>query len=427
MRGRMTLVSGLVMFLMAGGVGRATASGFGVFTQGASALGQAAAVTAHGDGPSAVFYNPAQINGLSGTQFEIGTTLIIPDREFSGAGGASAETKDSVFYPSTLYLTHQVNDRLSVGLGVFSPFGLGTDWGETWSGRYLATKSEVETYTVNPVISWQPVPWLSLAAGVDLLYLDATLQKKVNTTLIATALNLVPPGTVLPDTGQKFSGDGTGLGYNLAALFTPAERVSVGISYRSPIRVDVKGDVDFATVPGFDPLFPDSDGKTHITLPQQLTAGVACAVTDRLLLEAGVRWEDWSSFDQLKLKLGAPVLGQTVDVQPRDWHDTFAVNLGGSYRLTSDLTLMAGYLYGNDPVPDSTFEPAIPDSDSHLFSVGGSYRMDRVRFSMSYAYQLMEKRTKEYNVYSARNFSTGADGTYESSLHLLAVSLGYIF
>jgi len=90
------------------------ASGFGIFTHGAAPLGEAAAVTAHGEDPSSVFYNPALINRLDGTQFEIGTTLLFPSREFSCVSGQGAETKDAVFYPSTFFITHKISDRVSV-------------------------------------------------------------------------------------------------------------------------------------------------------------------------------------------------------------------------------------------------------------------------------------------------------------------------
>ena len=60
-------------------------SGFGIFTQSASSLGQGAAVVAHTDSPSTIFFNPALMNKLDGTQVELGTTLLFPHREFNSA------------------------------------------------------------------------------------------------------------------------------------------------------------------------------------------------------------------------------------------------------------------------------------------------------------------------------------------------------
>jgi len=157
------------------------ASGFGIFTQGATGLGQGNAVVAHSSGPSAVYFNPALIAQTQGTQFEIGTTALFPNREFtSDATGKSEETEDTVYFPSTLYLTHAVKDGLVLGLGVFNPFGLGTEWPKDWEGRYIATKSTITTFNINPVVAWQATRDLALAVGVDFLYLDADLQSNIN-------------------------------------------------------------------------------------------------------------------------------------------------------------------------------------------------------------------------------------------------------
>ena len=41
-------------------------------------------------------------------------------------------------------------------------------------GRFLATQTEMTTYTLNPALAWRPLPRLSVAAGLDLALFDAT-------------------------------------------------------------------------------------------------------------------------------------------------------------------------------------------------------------------------------------------------------------
>src|SRR6266498_1293690 len=89
-------------------------SGFGIFTQSASSMGQGDAVVAHTDSPSTIFFNPALMNKLDGTQLELGTTLVIPHREFkSDLPGGDAKMKDEVFFPSTFYVTRKFNSKVS--------------------------------------------------------------------------------------------------------------------------------------------------------------------------------------------------------------------------------------------------------------------------------------------------------------------------
>lgn len=70
-----------------------------------------------------------------------------------------------MFYPSTVYVTHKFNEKISAGLGIFTPFGLATTWDDDWEGRYIGTKSEMKTFNINPVVSYQLLPNVALAAG----------------------------------------------------------------------------------------------------------------------------------------------------------------------------------------------------------------------------------------------------------------------
>ena len=396
-------------------------SGFGIFTQGASALGQADAVIAHSNGPSTIFFNPALMNELPGTRIEIGTTLIFPSRDFKSATtGGTTSTEDTVYYPSSFYVSHAFNDKISAGLGVFNPFGLGTEWNGGWKGRYLATKSTITTFNINPVLSYKITPDLSFAAGLDVILLDASLENKVP---------IVTPIGQFPDANSKFKGDGTGVGYNLGIAYNAGHGLSLGISYRSEVDIDVKGNLNFnlpATPAPIDSIlaatFPGTGGKTTITLPRQLFAGVAYQPNDRLTIETGFRWEDWRSFKELKIELNQPVAGQSTITAAKNWHDTFAVNVGGKYRLNDTFTLLGGYLYGWNPVPDDTFEPSVPDANTHLFCIGGEANFDKIMLALSYAYQLQEERSKNNNVGAGI-----ANGTYNSDIHLLGLSVGYRF
>ena len=199
----------------------ASASGFAVYTHGAKELGMQNNVIAHSEGPASNYHNPALITGLKGTQIEAGTTLIFPSREFKSAETGKTEKAESqVFYPSTLFLIHQLNDRFTAGLGIVSPFGLGTDWGKDWEGEYLATNSEMQTFNINPNIAWKVNDKLAVAGGFDLVLLDATLEKNINLTT---------------DAEQKFEGDGKGYGYN--PIITLYRMIHLNQEYRHLISI----------------------------------------------------------------------------------------------------------------------------------------------------------------------------------------------
>jgi len=269
------------------------------------------------------------------------------------------------------------------------------------------------------VISFRLHPRFSLAAGVDVLYFDAELKRKL----------IVNPA--LPDIEQTFSGDDTGFGFNIGLHVKVTDRISIGASYRSQIEVEVDGKAEFdippvlsAAVPGIETIFPNTGAHTEMTLPQQVFTGISAQVTDAFIAEIGLRWEGWSSIDELKYTLDQPISmpPQSVEIQDKDWNDTFAFMVGGKYRINEIFTLLAGYLYGQDAVPDRTFEPAVPDSPTHLFTIGTDIEIENFKLALSYGYQLQEDRDKQTNFYGSV-----ANGTYEGNIHLAAVSLSYRF
>lgn len=424
----------------------ALAAGYGVFTQGASGLGQANAVVAHTTGPSSVFFNPALINDVPGTQVEVGTTAIYADREIDLENGDDEEADSEWNFPSTLYLTHELNEQFTAGLGVFFPFGLSNKWDEDYEGRYIGTEAELFTTNINPVVSWRVNKRVSLAAGVSAIYLDSTLKSKINQTAAYLMLQnlgapLPPLAAPLNDIEQKFEGDDWGFGYNLGLLFKLTDTISFGAAYRSEVEFDIDGaDVKLTGVsPLLASAFPNTKGDANVDLPQQAVAAVAAQLTDNLVVEIGLRWEDWDSTDELRVDLDTPVFFQTSQTIPRDWQSTWAYNIGGQYRLTETMTLNAGYLYGQNAVPGSTFEPLIPDSDAHLFCLGTDFSLGQWVVSGSFGYEYHETRDKENNIGDSLGSAVAsgvagesvvigtANGEYDTSIYLFALSVGYRF
>ncbi len=404
-------------------------SGFAIYTQGASSLGQGAATIAHTDDPSAIFWNPALINKLQGTQIQLGTTLIFPSRKFkSDSCGNTFKTEPDVFYPSTLFITHKFNDKISAGLGVFNPFGLATKWPDDWEGKYLATNSEMRTFNINPAVSYQITPNIAFAAGVDFLLLDATLEKKINQSAILSSYLGFPVS--VPDGGQKFKGDGTGIGYNFGILLEPHRDISIGASYRSEINVDIDGDNSFNLPdPSLSATFPNTPGNADLTLPQQVHVGIYYKGLDSLTFEVALRWEGWSSYDQLKINFDKLVADSKTSVTSKDWKDTYSVSFGAKYQLNESVAFLAGYLHGGNPIPDKTFEPSIPDANTHLFSIGTTIKQKKFKVDLAYAFQKLQSRKKNNSitdpVSGMSDFS--ANGEYNSYLHMVGVSLTYRF
>lgn len=416
-------LSAVLLLLAAGAV---YGAGFSVNTQGATAQGQGNAVIAHTNDPSSVFFNPALINNLSGTQVAVGTTLLIPNNKFqSSFSGKSFETANNVFFPSTLYMTHKLAEELSVGFGFFSNFGLATKWPDDWEGRYISTKSVLRTYTLNPVVSYRLTPNISVAAGVSFLFLDAELNKM---------LNLGSLG--IPDVKQTLKGDDFALGFNAGLLIDVNKDISVGAAFRSRIKTDINGNISHSfPVPlpeAVTSMFPNTSARTTLRLPAMANFGIAYKGLSPLTIEVGGRWEGWSSYDEFRINTDKPIAGFQEITYPKKWKDIYSLNVGARYEVSNTVAIMAGYIYEGNPIPDETFDPIVPSNRSQVYCLGTDIRFNRFLLGISYAYQKVKDRSKnnaiDDNPFDGNlNPATSANGKYRADLHMIGVSLTYQF
>jgi long-chain fatty acid transport protein len=416
----------LALLFVTFAVHAAYGAGFSVNTQGATPLGQGNAVIAHTNDPSSVFFNPALINTLPGTQIEVGTSLLIPSNEFvSSFSGRSFETEREVFFPSTFYATRKLSEKFSAGFGFFSNFGLSSSWPDNWEGRYIATKSELTTYTLNPVVSYRLTPAITVAAGVPFVFMNTELNKM---------LNLGSLG--LPDVKQTLKGDDFSAGFNTGLLIDLTRDVSVGLAYRSGIRMDIKGNITQAFPAGIPPtvtsFFPDSGAHAALKLPAMANFGIAYKGLPRTTIEVGGRWEGWSSYNQLSIVTDRPIAGFQEITYPRNWKDIYSLNVGARYQANDAVAVMAGYIYEGNPIPDATFDPVVPSGTSHVYCIGTDIRFNRFLLGISYAYQKVKDRTKN-NAIDDNPFDgivnpdTSANGLYKTNLHMVGISMTYQF
>ena len=273
----------------------AWASGFALVQQGTAAMAQGNAFVAEASDASAVFYNPAGLNQLKRTQVYQGSFFNYPDREFSG-GGQDSQTNHRLYRAMTAYIAIPVHDRVALGFGFFSPFGMGTVWPPTWAGRYITTFSSMKTYSLNPVISVKVLENLSLAAGYDVMWSKVRLKRK---------MPVVVRGKVFPDGETEVTGEGSGAGYNLGLHYEPVSGVKLGVAYRSQIKVNHSG--AFSTnLPVPLGAGPTSPGEATIVFPPSLTMGIAYSRFKPFAFEFDTTWTGWSSYDKLKVNLDQP-------------------------------------------------------------------------------------------------------------------------
>ena len=93
--------------------------------------------------------------------------------------------------------------------------------------------------------------------------------------------------------------------------------------------------------------------------------------------------------------------------------------------MNEQLTLNGGYLFGEETVPDSAFNPLVPDSNLHVLSTGFQYRFSSVEVAATYLYGFRESRTVSGSPASLAGISS--DGRWSTDGHTLLVSVKKTF
>lgn len=391
-------------------------SGFLVYNQDATSAAMGDAFTAIADNGSAVFYNPAGINQLEGTQIRSCFQLVVPNTSFrDSSSGNKTDMHDKISTLITGYVTHKVNDKISIGGGIFTPFGLVTEWPSHWEGDYVSTYADLRTFFVNPAISIQVHPRLSLAAGIDYVYSDFKIRRSIG----LNQLTGIPLGLSL---GRiTLDGSDDSWGYNLGMLFHFNDNWSLGVAYRSKVNLEFDGHAHYRMTPLLRPLFQPTDISPRIELPPLVSAQIATQLGGKWTLASGITWTGWSVYDELTPKFRNDLLIPTkLKSSPQDWRDVLAFHLGVQYQLDNIWAFRGGYIFDQTPVPEKTLGPMVPDADGHLFSLGIGYEQDNVSIDLASMVMFFPNRHTRRNI-------DDLNGKYTSTTVTLLVSLTYRF
>ncbi len=369
--------------------GKCSAGGFALYQNGARGNSLEGTLVARADDPSALFYNPAGITQLSGLQVMAGATAIMPSLEIVTVhNGRSTTTplEDNVWIPPHFYATYQWLDSVWLGLGAFTQFGLGTEYDESWPGRYETYKSIVRSLTINPNVAVKLNERVSLAAGAQIIWFDLLLKQKID------PLGRFDPDVSGFDVDQALSGDSYGYGFNVALHLKPLDRVAVGISYRSKVKQSIAGEVDFTKPEALAafPFFNDTKASGMIILPDMLFTGLMYKPTERLSIEVGATLTRWSSYKEFAGWLKEdPFFGTGKPFEIRiakNWHDAWRYQGGIEYRAADFLDLRIGYVYDETPDPAGTISYSTPVNDCHAISFGPGLHWDDWTVDLSYTY-----------------------------------------
>jgi long-chain fatty acid transport protein len=382
------------------------ANGLNLNGLGARAASMGGAFVGLADDYSAVFWNPAGLALIQKPTFGLTGELLIPSSTY-GFTGFEMKTENKLYPAGLLGFFKPVSKKVVVGLGVYTPSGIGADWVNPGLEEAMiyplppaAFTPPVDAYhwrsfigaiTIAPSIAVKLSEKVSLGATFNINYgffkTDQWGQYQVIPTKPPTLFNF---GQATMDV------KGWGFGATFGLLVKPSDRFSFGLTYRTESKVKMSGTMTLENLPLLNSALPaSSPAKLDATNPTWLAGGIAVKPLTNLTFTFDLQWTNWKKLDVLNVTFQDPtwntfgVTGNTLELY---WADKTQIRFGTEY-VKGNMAFRAGYYYDPAPAPDDTMNILIPSFTYNCFQLGFGYRMGGSCLDFCIEYLDGQKRT----------------------------------
>lgn len=356
-----------------------------------------------GNDASASYTNPAALVLIPNQQAVLAAVGMYGNSTFTGqttpppppigpqVGTASSELR--AFLPSAYYAL-PLGDRVVFGLGETSPFGLGTNYGQTSIVRYSTTKGQIGTVDVGPSLGVKVTDKFSIGAGFD-------------AERLALSFNNMVGAPMSPDTLSQNNMSQWRYGWHGGMLyqFTPSTRV--GVNYDSQIVFHPSGESELS-----GPLIPGgqligTDLNSNFTLPAMAQFSASHDFCQQWTIKASILYVNWHSFKQVTvnniLGPGGMPISNTI---PFNYHNTEDYTVGLDYKPSDRWTLKTGVYVLNSPSNGRDRIVVDPISYGTIVSLGAHFQQNHyVGYDVGYAHAFFSDTT--FNNVTPFNTVTG--------------------
>lgn len=385
--------------LLCGGV--ALANGYQDLHQSAQGLSTAYATNgAGGSDVSAIFSNPASLTRFPGSWSAMATSLILPRDTFEnlsatpgfnpGLQVTGTPAVPGQFLNTSVgaasYYTRQLQPDLFFGVMFNAPWATKSKYPDSGAQRYVATKTALTAYNLNPILAYKVSDKLSIGGGPNFQLYTADFS-----TMVDGSGGVHP--AIATDLESRIKANSLAVGFNVGLEYqmTPATRI--GLSYRSAIVHKFNGDSTLTTpnpqvlnavVAALNLSGPDGKASFKINTPSIGTIAVAHQATDNLELYGSAMHIGWSRFRSTTVNYANGFPQTIVD---NDWNNSWYIAAGAGYKFSPDLTVRTGIAYDWTPTPLKVRNPRAPNANRIYAGVGFSYQINpAVKFDLSYAH-----------------------------------------
>jgi len=400
----------------------AISGGYRVALQGQQALGMGHTGVAMTESAEVVFFNPAAMSFLeSDSNIVAGITLISSDTEYQNAQtNTSAKTDNPIGTPVGLYYTTKIDEKMSFGLGLYTPYGNIVEWEKDWAGSNLVNNIELKAIYIQPTISYKVNDQYSVGLGLSYITGDVEFNRNLNTSTVdenGDRTNVTVKANGVSDWN-----------FNLGVLAKPTDDLSVGINYRSEATMAARNEsATFNNVPSSlqSTLTSPTKFNADLVLPAELTVGVAYDLDTKTTLAFDFNRTFWGAYESLDIDFAN---GQS-SVNARNYKNSNIFRFGAQHELDETIVLRGGIYFDKTPVQSGYFAPETPRNDSVGLTAGGSYAVNKqLDLDFSLLVLMFEEFNGSYDYIINSDGSTSTfGGDYLSSVITLGFGVNYKF
>lgn len=362
----------------------ARAGGIGLYEIATPDVGLASAgYSARAQDASTLFKNPAGMSLLDGPQLQAGAQMLYGDVRFTQNSGQSRPFQGNnnggnavgAMPAASFFYSQKLNDRVAVGFGSFSYFGLAENYNDNWVGRYYVQKGVLLGMSLMPGASVKINDWLSVGGSLNAMY--GYLDTKV---AIRTGLD----PRLSPDGQMQLKDEEWGFGGVAGVIITPREGTRIGVTYVSPVKLNFSDTPEISGIPAL-PIFQHKL-NLGVTVPQSVMAGVYQELNEKWAVMADVGWQNWSEFGKVDVSYDGPASPSLT--KNLNYNDTWHGALGAEYKYSDQWTFTGGAAYDSSAVDDANRSPTLPMGQAYRFGLGTAWQASK-SVTLDFAYEFM--------------------------------------
>ncbi|MEJ2595357.1 MAG: outer membrane protein transport protein [bacterium] len=360
-------------------------------------------------GSSSIFYNPGSLSFMENNwHFELGANAILATAAFQKSkSNYQAETSNPMSTPFDVYAAARVAKWITVGVGVYTPYGSSAAWDENWAGKLLIQDISLQAIFIQPTVSFNIKDVIGIGGGLIYAMGNFELNRALNYSGDATA---------------SLKGSSSAIGFNLGLFVKAGDRVTLGAGYRSEMTLSVSdGDASFSLPPSLLTQIPaENKFEADLPLPQNVDFGISVQASEKVLIAFEMNWINWGVYDSLSFTFDEA--GELLNSSnPRLYKDSFIPRIGVQWDVNKVFTLRGGLYYDPAPTHKDYFSPETVSLNSVAYTLGLSIMpVEGLSIDISWLNLFGEKSTMNY---TPDNF----EGVYQTITYIPGLGISYTF